>query len=552
MADIFTKHDLQKVTKGDIVTTSIVLRGDGVKTLGSIKQIKGDLGLSDSALESLGELREITGDFWLSHNNVPPRLTSLGKLQRVGRNANLRHWFFNNLGELTYVGGNLSLRNSEVPSLGQLSYVGGDLSLPKRFEDSSEVKKITVRGELSFWNSSKKNSTIKPVQERLSKSFIPVPEWQHFYVYNKEDISSASWPIRLFYSYFKKCFLRGHFIDLEGNNNYAFILLYDIRDQYSTLPERLASLLKNLAEKYPVTKGYAIETIFKYAGSAISDEEALRYIKCASNLSIYYIRYFEDQSGHGLVDADIALDIAGNSLTQFGLSNAEAIKHIFREKFNAINKQMNSHFLDLFFDKGLPYKLIEGNYSQEYYRQFYRSSELFERNKAYDGYGGGYYWENNYHVVEHAVTEYLSFLLRQSEDEYRVSMGIPKIGEGWVSETDLFYKVKERFSEYNVIQHGRPKWLGRQHLDIYFPDLNIAIEYQGLQHYQPVGYFGGEKGFSATKERDKRKYNLCKKNGCQLLFVNESYTFDEVAEAVKKIIDSSIHDRPEGVKAVNN
>lgn len=540
MADIYTKQDLLKVTKGDIVTTSIVLRGNGVKTLGSIKRINGDLGLSDSALESLGELREVKGDFWLSHHNVSPRLTSLGKLQSVGGSANLCHWYFDDLGELTHVGGNLSLRDTELSSLGQLSFVGGNLSLPKRFKDSSEANKVTVKGKLSFWNSSKKNSTIKPVQERLSKSFIPVPEWQHFYVYKKEDISSASWPVRFFYSYYKKCFLRGHFIELEGNNNYAFILLYDLSDQYATFPERLASLLNNLAENYPVTKGYAIEAIFKYAGSAISDEEALRYIKCTSNLSIYYVRYFEDQSGHGLVDADIALDIAGNSLTQFGQSNAEEIKHIFREKFNAVNKLMNGHFLDLFFDKGLPYKLVNGDYSQEYYRQFYSSSESFERNKAYDGYGGGYYWENNYHVVEHAVTEYLSSLLKQSEDEYRVSVGIPKIGEGWVSETDLFYKVKERFSEYNVIQHGRPEWLGRQHLDIYFPDLNIAIEYQGLQHYQPVDYFGGEKGFSATKERDKRKYNLCKKNGCQLLYVDESHTFDEVAEAIQKLIISIV------------
>ena len=540
MADIYTKQDLLKVTKGDIVTTSIVLRGNGVKTLGSIKRINGDLGLSDSALESLGDLREVKGDFWLSHHSVSPRLTSLGKLQSVGGSANLCHWSFDDLGELTHVGGNLSLRDTELSSLGQLSFVGGNLSLPKRFKESSEVNKITVKGKLSFWNSSKKNSTVKPVQERLSKSFIPVPEWQHFYVYKKEDISSASWPIRFFYSYYKKCFLRGHFIDLEGNNNYAFILLYDLRDQYATFPERLASLLNNLAENYPVTKSYAIVAIFKYAGSAISDEEALRHIKCTSNLSIYYVRYFEDQSGHGLVDADIALDIAGNSLTQFGQSNAEEIKHIFREKFNAVNKQMNGHFLDLFFDKGLPYKLVNGDYSQEYYRQFYSSSESFERNKAYDGYGGGYYWENNYHVVEHAVTEYLSSLLRQSEDEYRVSVGIPKIGEGWVSETDLFYKVKERFSEYNVIQHGRPEWLGRQHLDIYFPDLNIAIEYQGLQHYQPVDYFGGEKGFSATKERDKRKYNLCKKNGCQLLYVDESHTFDEVVEAIQKLIISIV------------
>jgi hypothetical protein len=45
----------------------------------------------------------------------------------------------------------------------------------------------------------------------------------------------------------------------------------------------------------------------------------------------------------------------------------------------------------------------------------------------------------------------------------------------------------------DVIAHGQPKWLGRQHIDIWIPALNVGIEYHGLQHFQPVGFSGVRK-----------------------------------------------------------
>lgn len=99
---------------------------------------------------------------------------------------------------------------------------------------------------------------------------------------------------------------------------------------------------------------------------------------------------------------------------------------------------------------------------------------------------------------------------------------MPKIGEGWISETDLFYKISNHFINEKVIHHGSPIWLGRQHLDIYFPELNIAIEYQGEQHYKAIDYFGGQEALEKTierDERDERKKLLCEKNNCFLIYV---------------------------------
>ena len=49
------------------------------------------------------------------------------------------------------------------------------------------------------------------------------------------------------------------------------------------------------------------------------------------------------------------------------------------------------------------------------------------------------------------------------------------------------------------------------------PSQNIAIEYQGQQHYEPVEAFGGLGSFENTIERDARKRRLSEENGVRVL-----------------------------------
>lgn len=53
--------------------------------------------------------------------------------------------------------------------------------------------------------------------------------------------------------------------------------------------------------------------------------------------------------------------------------------------------------------------------------------------------------------------------------------------------------------------------------DFYIPSKNLLIEVNGLQHYSPVKYFGGEKKFKTQKEHDKRKRLYAQNNGYKLL-----------------------------------
>ena len=101
----------------------------------------------------------------------------------------------------------------------------------------------------------------------------------------------------------------------------------------------------------------------------------------------------------------------------------------------------------------------------------------------------------------------------------------------------MFYKIKDQYPVETVIHHGRPNWLGRQHLDIYFPEKNIAIEYQGIQHNKAVEYFGGEKNFKKQQKLDKRKLKRCEENECNLIYVYPDYDFAEVKKQINDLLN---------------
>lgn len=107
---------------------------------------------------------------------------------------------------------------------------------------------------------------------------------------------------------------------------------------------------------------------------------------------------------------------------------------------------------------------------------------------------------------------------REAENMVREMKGVAKIGERWINETLLFNYIDLLFPNYKVHREASPSWLGNQRLDIFIPDLGIAIEYQGEQHFKSVELFGGKEGLQKTKERDIDKLLKCKNNKIDLIY----------------------------------
>jgi len=104
--------------------------------------------------------------------------------------------------------------------------------------------------------------------------------------------------------------------------------------------------------------------------------------------------------------------------------------------------------------------------------------------------------------------ELVEEVLREAENILRDKHGLPRIGEGWVSEMQLYNLVKTVFAE--VQHHATPEWLKPQHLDVYVPSKKLAFEYQGQQHFEPIEYFGGQESLENTANRDRLKAQKCK------------------------------------------
>lgn len=112
-----------------------------------------------------------------------------------------------------------------------------------------------------------------------TESKINVVAWPHRYIYNYYDLESATYDQRKFYEVFRQNFLKGKCLDLEGNDNYTFILLFHLfkdYDQHGSI-EKLKDDLYILSEKYPKTKPYCISLLAKKLAPVAINEQGSSY-----------------------------------------------------------------------------------------------------------------------------------------------------------------------------------------------------------------------------------------------------------------------------------
>ena len=102
----------------------------------------------------------------------------------------------------------------------------------------------------------------------------------------------------------------------------------------------------------------------------------------------------------------------------------------------------------------------------------------------------------------------------------------------WKHELSLFHAVRRLYPD--TLYQYRPDWLGRQSLDLYIPSLRTAIEYQGIQHYLPVEFFGGEEALAQRRDLDRVKKELCTANSVQL--IEWPYSVDPTEKNVKEML----------------
>lgn len=226
-----------------------------------------------------------------------------------------------------------------------------------------------------------------------------------------------------------------------------------------------------------------------------------------SGTAIYGIPYSEYLKG---------LNWTMNYQAQFILSDEQKynfkklVKHVY-DKYSSNNDFI--HFPEEF-NNGL---ILEDDFLDElkifvennYYKQIPNDNKA-EAKKIQE------YNKNKKDILKEKYQELKSYLVKN--DVYS-----PK----WKSEIELFKLVSDCYSR--AIYQYQADWLGTQSLDIYIPEKNIAFEYQGQQHYEPIDFWGGQEGFKKRQLLDEQKRQLCRENEVRLI----EWRYDE---PISKII----------------
>lgn len=365
-----------------------------------------------------------------------------------------------------------------------------------------------------------------------------VPPFKQYYA----SVTDMNPQQKRFYELWLKAWQKGQSIDVEGNVSYLFCYVYSILAKNLT-EQSIKSIYSN--NKAMVTTTYGRVTISargakdalpalinirdKYSHEINFVESCSRWI---SDCFVILHRYKEaidafpplfpsSRSSYqtdcllslkanigGHISGRDVLTLCGPKVTGFGNRNLENvmqyIEAILRAREN--NTEVNTLMEWIKLVERQPYQVFGGTV----YVSSVPDLECFLFSQSRD-------------VID-VVTQFT----REAENTVREESGLPKVGEGWISETELYYKIKSALLNLQIEHHARPDWLHNQHLDIYLPELGIAIEYQGLQHEEPIEYFGGQQAFEKRKRLDEKKRRLCQRNNVRLIYVYPDYVLQHV------------------------
>lgn len=218
---------------------------------------------------------------------------------------------------------------------------------------------------------------------------------------------------------------------------------------------------------------------------------------------------------------------------------------IFQQTIESILKQFEkseaNRFPNEFSDELLlyPTEIKDAEYIKEHLAYYCSLLNINSEEELYDE-SEGLFGFNKEKLKEAFFVAKGRYKKKMQDYETQVLQGIAAKGKKvskWVNEGDMFSMVVKHYPDA-VFQY-RAEWLGMQSLDVYIPSLKVGIEYQGVQHYEPVPFFGGEEGFIKVQERDQRKAELCEQNGVILI----CWRYDEPISASRlktKLKDAGI------------
>lgn len=115
-------------------------------------------------------------------------------------------------------------------------------------------------------------------------------------------------------------------------------------------------------------------------------------------------------------------------------------------------------------------------------------------------------------LINHIINGHNCTLCRESSNEAKIHM--------LLDDMDINFLREYRFNDCRDI---RPL-----PFDFYLEQYNMCIEYDGLQHFKAIDFFGGVEAFNSRVKKDKIKDNYCRSNNIKLLRLSGNDNIKEV------------------------
>jgi len=279
---------------------------------------------------------------------------------------------------------------------------------------------------------------------------MSVPEFSGYWP-SEEGMDSAQLS---FYRDLEKSLIAGDYIDVEGQISYVFVYIYKLLVKWDKKGfEELYEYLIYMSELYKKETKLADYCKFWADDCLLGLEKYDIFLEKTEpnepfGTSTHYSNLRLNIQKHLGLEAnpiDIIL-IAGGRKTKFITNNQGLYKDKIREVFSEYAQSKSGWFP--IFEEWLSNK-------QLYTHSLFSGAPFWSKPNLSFGIVGFYSAYDHLSIIKN--------LSKEAENAARVKMGVPKIGEGWVSETELFKLLERRFYQTRVIQHGQPSWLGRQH-----------------------------------------------------------------------------------------
>lgn len=353
-----------------------------------------------------------------------------------------------------------------------------------------------------------------------------------------------------FTRHYRPQFETGVAMDVDGEYGYPVVMMHELLATWESDPETAMAGMARIVNAYPRS------SVRSEARQCLADMHYLREEWAEALEQTYGMRSFGAYVGLTeilplRVESWRTIGWVSPSITKAGMENLDAVLEDLQAEFDAFHDEHGVSLVGHFWrrlhaDEPLDEiaesleELVGIHYSVE------RIAELVAYGRTFDPYTmtafarfEGYerpisvpwHWGNPY-AFEGLFRAFLRRMFRASENRARQDAGLPRVGEGLVSEIRLLRELRELFPDERLEHQVRPWWLAPQSLDIVFHGRNIAIEYQGAQHSRPVEFFGGQSAFEKQQERDATKRWLCKEHGMTLIEVHPDYLLDDVVQQI--------------------